>query len=151
MTVGLMKTQERIRGLGQGYVPRPADQRLTFGMYFQDELPINPTYKVHINFVYGSGTRFGPPRIVENRTAFDMPSYQRVDLGFSKVIMINPGGSVNNKLKVESLWISAEIFNLFQRQNTISYTWIKDVYNTQFAVPNYLSARLLNLRVLVRF
>lgn len=151
MSLGLLKTQEKVLELNQGYVPRPSDQRVTFGMFFQDELPINPTYKVNINFVYGSGLRFGPPRNIENRAVFRAPSYQRVDIGFSKMILMKTREERNGKVGLESLWLSAEIFNLFQRANTVSYTWIQDVYNTQFAVPNYLSTRLLNIRLIARF
>jgi Carboxypeptidase regulatory-like domain len=152
MTLGLLKTQEKVLELNQGYVPRSTDQRFQASMFFQDELPINPNYKAHINFVYGSGLRFGPPRIVDKRTVFQYPSYQRVDLGFSRVILINSiEDRSEKKFAVESLWISLELFNVFQRANTVSYVWIKDVFNTQFAVPNYLSARLLNLRVIARF
>ncbi|MEM0995428.1 MAG: carboxypeptidase-like regulatory domain-containing protein [Bacteroidota bacterium] len=150
---GILSTRERLESqLDSGFVRRPTDQRLQFSMFFQDELPINPTYKVHINFVYGSGLRFGPPRVLEARSVFGVPSYQRVDLGFSKLLIFNTiEEREDKKFALESLWISAEIFNLFQRANTISFTWIQDVFNTQFAVPNFLSARLLNLRVMVRF
>lgn len=152
MSLGVLRTQEKILELNQGYVPRPTDQRFQFSMFFQDELPINPMYKAHINFVYGSGLRFGPPRVLENRTVFQYPSYQRVDLGFSRVILINSAAErADKKFALETLWISLEIFNLFQRANTVSYVWIKDVFNNQFGVPNYLSARLLNLRVIARF
>lgn len=151
LNVGLLKTQERIEGLDQGYVSRPTDQRLNFSMYFQDELPFNPTYKAHINFVYGSGLRFGFPGNIESRTVLQVPSYQRVDLGFSKLVLLKTPEELDDKFGLRSLWISAEIFNLFQRANTISYTWIEDIFNTQFAVPNFLSARLLNIRVIARF
>ncbi len=152
MSLGLLRTQEKVLELNQSYKPRPTDQRFQFSMFFQDELPINPNYKAHINFVYGSGLRFGPPKVVENRTVFQYPSYQRVDLGFSWVFLINSAAERSEKkFAVESLWLSLEIFNLFQRANTVSYVWIKDVFNNQFGVPNYLSARLLNLRLIARF
>jgi hypothetical protein len=152
MTLGLLRTQEKVLELNQGYVSRPTDQRFQFSMFFQDELPINPNYKAHINFVYGSGLHFGPPKVLENRTVFQYPSYQRVDLGFSRVILINSiEERRDKKFAIETLWISLELFNLFQRSNTVSYVWIKDVFNNQFGVPNYLSARLLNLRVIARF
>lgn len=153
VNVGLLKTEENVVELpDSGFKSRPTDQRVNFSMYFQDELPFNPTYKVHINFVYGSGLRFGFPRKLENRTVFSVPSYQRVDLGFSKLILFKGRDEMEDKkFGLQSLWVSAEIFNLFQRANTISYLWVKDVFNTQFAVPNFLSARLLNLRVIMRF
>ncbi len=151
MSLGLLNTKEDITGDGQGYVNRPTNQLFTFAMYFQDELPINPTYKVHVNFVYGSGLHIGPPGSLVNRTAFTAPAYNRVDLGFSKLISFRSIEEYNDRLAIQSFWISVEIFNLFQRSNTVSYTWIKDVYNTQFAVPNFLSARLLNVRMIGTF
>ena len=151
VSLSLLQTQEDVLGDDQGYVSRPTDQRFAFSMYFQDELPINPTYKVHINFVYGSGLRFGPPGNFENRTSLTVPAYNRVDLGFSKMILFKSADERGGKPGIESLWLTAEVFNLFQRANTVSYIWIKDVYNTQFAVPNYLSARLFNFRVIMRF
>ncbi|MEM7660298.1 MAG: TonB-dependent receptor plug domain-containing protein, partial [Bacteroidota bacterium] len=69
VSMGLLKTEEDVLGDEIGYVPRPTDQRFTFAMYFQDELPINPTYKVHISYIYGSGMRFGPPRTFDLRTS----------------------------------------------------------------------------------
>ena len=149
VSVGLLKTEEDILGDEQGFVPRPTDQRFTFSMYFQDELPINPTYKVHVNYVYGSGMRFGPPNDFSQRTVEDFPPYHRADLGFSKLITF-PAQS-GRKVGVQSIWATVEIFNLFQRENTVSYVWIKDLQNFQYAVPNLLSARLLNVRLIFRF
>jgi len=151
VSLGILKTSEDIVGDGRGAIPRPTDQRVTFSMYFQDELPLNPTFKVHVNYIFGSGLRFGPPRVFESRTAFDFPAYQRVDLGFSKVITFDPKGFEQNRLGIESIWATIEIFNLFQRENTVSHIWIQDLNNRQFAVPNFLSARLLNARVIFRF
>jgi len=145
VSFGLLRTEEDVIGDEQGFVPRPTDQRFTFSMYFQDELPINPTFKAHVTYTYGSGMRFGPPRDFPLRTAFGFPAYHRADLGFSKLITLPASNGV------ESIWATVEIFNLFQRQNTVSYVWIKDLQNNQYAVPNLLSARLLNVRVIFRF
>ncbi|MEM6802996.1 MAG: hypothetical protein AAF696_16445, partial [Bacteroidota bacterium] len=151
LSMGFLKTSEDLLGDEEGFVPRPTDQRFTFAMFFQDELPANPTYKVHVTYVYGSGLRFGPPRDLGDRTAFDFPSYQRADIGFSKLISFRTRGETNVRRGVESLWATLEIFNLFQRQNTVSHYWIKDLQNNQFAVPNFLSARLLNFRLVMKF
>lgn len=151
ISIGVLKTEEKILGNGGEFVPRPTDQRVTFSMYFQDELPVNPTYKVHVNYIFGSGMRFGPPRVFENRTAFDFPPYHRVDVGFSKLITFKPKAEAEKKHGLESIWATLEIFNLFQRENTVSYTWLQDLNNNQFAIPNFLSARLINLRVITRF
>ncbi len=150
MSLSLLKTMEDAIGDDRGYVSRPTDQRVTFAMFFQDELPTNPTFKVHVNFVYGSGMRFGPPNNFNLRNSYTYPSYQRADIGFSKLIAVNSRTQNAGKAGVESIWASLEIFNLFQRQNTVSVTWIKDLQNTNFAIPNRLSARLINLRVIVK-
>ncbi|MDP5172850.1 MAG: TonB-dependent receptor [Bacteroidia bacterium] len=149
VSVGFLKTMEDIEGDEQGYVPRPSDQRFTFSMFFQDELPINPTYKVQMTYVYGSGMRYGPPQSFDLRTNFGFPPYHRLDIGFSKLITILP--DPYKKIGIESIWGTLEIFNLLQRENTVSYVWVKDLQNNSFAVPNYLSARLLNLRIIVKF
>lgn len=149
LSLGLLNTQEDILGDEEGFVSRPTDQRFTFSMFFQDELPINPTYKVQMTYVYGSGLRFGPPSTLEDRTVNTFPPYHRFDIGFSKLITILPKGY--EKTGVESIWATFEIFNLLQRENTVSYVWVKDLQNNSFAVPNYLSARLLNFRVIVKF
>ncbi|MEL6673486.1 MAG: TonB-dependent receptor plug domain-containing protein, partial [Bacteroidota bacterium] len=151
VSLGLLKTEEDVIGDELGYVPRPTDQRVTFAMYFQDELPINPTYKVHISYVYGSGMRYGAPRRFDLRTFRQFPAYHRADLGFSKVFSFadKPGG--RNKLGMESIWATLEIFNLFQRENTVSFTWIQDLNGIQYAVNNRLSARLLNARIVMKF
>lgn len=150
VSFGILNTREDVLGDTIGYIPRPTDQRFHISFFFQDEMPINPTYKVHIKYVYGSGTRFGPPRVFENRTAFGFPAYHRVDIGFSKLISFKVK-TEGARRPIESIWASVEVFNLFQRANTVSYTWVKDIFNTQFAVPNFLSARLLNARVIVTF
>lgn len=150
VSIGLLKTEEDVIGDDQGYVPRPTDQRFTFAMYFQDELPINPTYKVHLNYTYGSGMRFGPPNTFDDRTSRGFPAYHRADIGFSKLITLGTPGEARSKTGLESIWITLEIFNLLQRENTVSYVWIKDLQNNRYAIPNRLSARLINLRVIVK-
>jgi len=149
LSFSVLKAEEKILGINTDYVPRPSDQRFQLSFYFQDELPLNPTFKMHLNLVYSGGLPFGPPQVIQNRTALRAPAYMRVDLGVSKMILLNKRS--DNKFGLESLWISAEVFNLFARENTVSYTWIQDVFNTQFPVPNYLSQRLFNVRLLARF
>ena len=82
-----------------------------------------------------------------------MPSYRRVDIGFSKQI-IGEHTSFNAKNPLhylKSLWISLEVFNLLQVNNTISYIWVTDVSDRQYAVPNYLTPRQLNVKLVVQF
>lgn len=150
-SASLLQTRENVAGDGRDDMRRPSDQRLILSFYFQDEVPKIPSLKVHINLVYNSGLPFGPPRNIENRTVFQISSYQRVDIGLSKLISMRARESYDRKFGLESIWIGLEVFNLLQRENTISYTWIEDVNKVRFPVPNYLSARLVNLRGIVRF
>lgn len=150
-SLNILKTSENAFGDNRGYISRPTDQRVGFSTYFQDELPIDPTFKVHMNYVYNSGMHIGFPRNYENRTNFQLPSYQRVDIGFSKIFSFNSEESMQFRRGVESVWATLEVYNLFGRNNTVSYNWIQDVNNIVYGVPNYLSARLLNVRVVMKF
>lgn len=136
-----------------GFIPRPTDQRINFSLFFQDYLPGNPTYKVHLSLFYGSRLPFGPPGSPKYMHTLRIPPYRRVDIGFSKQIIgeeasFKPKGGLRF---VKSLWISAEVFNLFQISNTISYIWVNDINNRQYAVPNYLTPRQINIKLIARF
>jgi len=160
-SLSLMKTEEDIKGdsytnsSGQtiypGYIPRPSDQRFNFSLMFQDYLRNNPSFKVNLNLIYGSGLPFGPPNSERYTAVNHMPAYKRVDIGFSKELT---GSQLNPDKKTgafKNIWIGLEIFNLFDIDNTISYFWVTDVNNTQYAVPNYLTSRRLNLKLFTRF
>ncbi len=136
-----------------GYIPRPTDQRFSFSMFFQDFLPRNPSYQVHLGFFYGTGLPFWAPTRDGRKDTGRMPSYQRVDIGFSKQLIGSESQlAENNPFRhFESLWLTAEVFNLLEISNTISYYWIKDVENQLFAIPNYLTSRLINLKLIARF
>ena len=138
-----------------GYIPRPADQRVNFGLFFQDFLPKAPTYKMQLTMLFGTSLPFGPPGKDRYKDELRSPTYRRVDIGFSKQLI---GEDVKKKptskffRNVESLWIGLEVFNLLQVSNVASYTWITDVSNARkYAVPNYLTARQLNLRISAKF
>ncbi len=162
-SLSLMKTAEKIEGAfytdaegnqtPAGYIPRPTDQRLNFSLFFQDFLPRNPSYKVQVGFIFGTGLPFGPPTYERQRDTLRMPAYRRVDIGFSKQLISETSNfSVRNPLRhFNNMWISAEVFNLLEMNNTISYLWIRDVENRLFAVPNYLTSRLINVKLVARF
>ena len=133
-----------------GYIRRPSDQRVTLGVFFQDHLPKNPSVRMYLNMVIGTGLPFGPPNSPDNRATLKAPPYRRVDIGFSKVVSLGDKSTWLGK-RFETIWIGLEILNLIGAENTISYTWIKDVYDVQYAVPNTLSTRFLNLRLQVKF
>lgn len=136
-----------------GYIPRPTDQRVTFGMFFQDYIPKLPSCKMYLNMQFGSGLPFGPPDHERWKQVFRMPPYRRVDIGFAyELIKENkPLPKKNPFHHFKSAFISIEVFNLLQVNNTVSYTWVTDVTGRQYAVPNYLTKRQLNVKLQVKF
>ncbi len=136
-----------------GYIPRPADQRVNFTIFFQDEMPKWPEYKVHLSFIFGSGLPFGPPSYDRYKDILRMPPYRRVDIGFSRQFLTHKEKlKENSKLKkLSDLWVSLEVFNLLGIDNTISYIWIEDSQGLQYAVPNYLTSRRINLKLMMKF
>ena len=137
-----------------GYIPRPTDQRVRFSMFFQDYLRTDSSYRVHLNLVYATGLPFGPPGYaLYDQQVLRMPDYRRVDIGFSKVFYEAGKTKTNKKFikKFQTIWASLEIFNAFGFNNTISYLWLQDVQGNQWAVPNYLTNRRLDLKLEVRF
>lgn len=136
-----------------GFIPRPTDQLVTFGLFFQDYLPKYPSFKFNMNLQFGSGLPFGPPTHLRYQQVLRMPPYRRVDAGFAYSILKEGRDfkrkNVFNNLK--EMWIYLEIFNLLQIQNTVSYTWVTDVTGNRYAIPNYLTNRQLNLRLMVKF
>ncbi|WP_299760498.1 carboxypeptidase-like regulatory domain-containing protein [uncultured Pontibacter sp.] len=166
LSLGLLTTKENVEGdstsvfnaqgelLGkqeQGYIRRPTDQLLNVGVFFQDHLPDNPTVRMYLNLVYGSGLPFGPPQQPEYRNAFDGRSYKRIDIGFSKVIVVESDVVKRKKLGLESLWIGLEVLNLIDAKNRVSYNYVSDVNGVTYAVPNFLTGRRLNLRLVAKF
>jgi hypothetical protein len=170
ISLGLLKTAEDIlddrapiRGAdGQdsayfspGYIPRPSDQRFMLSMYFQDYLPRNKNFRMHLNLMYSSGLPFGPPDGRRYGDTLRLPDYKRVDIGFSGLLL---DGAKKNRpshsffRQFESIWASVEVFNLLGIQNTLSYSYIQDqTSGNSFAVPNRLTTRLLNVKLAFRF
>ena len=145
---GYLNTKENIDN--QGYSPRPSDQRLKFGILFQDYIPNIPDLKMYLNLVYNTGVPGGAPSYAnsydyQNR----LPDYKRVDLGISYVIVSDEKDFKRGwKKNFSDLSIGLEIFNMFDIQNSITNTWVRDVYSKrQYSIPNYLTPRLLNLTI----
>ena len=162
VSLSVMKTEEDIIGdtkvdangntVEVGYIPRPTDQRVNFAMFFQDYIPGRPNYKMHLNMIYGTGLPFGPPNSEKYQDVLRIPDYRRVDIGFSAVLK---SADKKSKLKwlnaFNSIWLSAEVFNLLDIDNTVSYLWVADVSGREYAVPNYLTARQLNAKLIFTF
>ena len=161
-SLSIMKTEEDIIGdsyidengntVYPGYIARPTDQRVNFSLFFQDYIPGNMNYKMHLNMIYGSGLPFGPPKSEKYQDVLRIPDYRRVDIGFSAVLKSENKRSRLRFMNIlNSAWISAEVFNLLDINNTVSYLWVSDVGGRQYAVPNYLTRRQLNLKLVLRF
>ncbi len=135
-----------------GYIPRPTDQRVSFAMFFQDEMPRWPTFKVHMNLVFGTSLPYGPPNETRYADTLRTSLYRRVDIGFSKQLLGAPGQEKTGVLRhVKDLWISLEVFNLINLNNTVDYTWVQDVQGRYYGIPEFLTPRRINLKVIARF
>ena len=139
-SLGYLKTSENLTQYDFGWQRRPTDQRIQLGVYFEDHLPDDPSWRVYTNLQFGSGFAFGPPNNLTLRGAFQGDEYYRADIGLSKSFEIDRG-------IMQQGWIRLEVLNALGADNTLSYSWIQDVTGASFAIPNSLSARLLNIKV----
>jgi hypothetical protein len=150
---GYLKTEENIDN--RGYISRPTDQTLKFGILFQDYMPNLPSVKLYMNLVYNTGLPGGSPSyadpyLYQNK----MRDYRRADVGFFKVFTDNnknlPNGHWLKKFK--DLSAGMEIFNLFNNLNAITNTWVRDVYTkNQYGIPNYMTTRVFNFKLTAKF
>ncbi|CAM3703544.1 TonB-dependent receptor [Flavobacterium chungbukense] len=152
VSFGYLKTEENYEN--KGYIARPTDQRLKFAMLFQDYMPNIPSVKVYLNLVYNTGLPGGAPAysdpyLYQNR----LNDYRRADIGFAKVFV--DSSTQNTKTgwlkNFKELAVGLEIFNLFNNQNAITNTWVRDVYSkNQYAIPNYMTSRVFNVKINAR-
>jgi hypothetical protein len=149
---GYLKTEENIDN--RGYIARPTDQRLKFGALFQDYVPNMPDLKMYLNLVYNTGVPGGSPSYADPYDfQIRLRDYRRADLGVS-LQLVNPDKDYDSKWKkaFRELSLGFEIYNMFNNQNSITNTWVRDVYTKrQFAIPNYLTPRVFNVRLSARF
>jgi len=133
-----------------GFIPRPTDQLVFFSMFFQDEMPSIPSFKVHVSVLFGSGLPFGPPDFERYKDVERYRAYRRVDIGFSKDLMPkNPNTGLFKNFKSAAL--SLEVWNLLGINNTISYSWIRESSGRQYGVPNFLTQRRVNVKLAFSF
>ena len=150
-SVSIMKTEEFFEG---SWIPRPTDQRVNLSIFFQDYVPKLPRLKVAITLFYGTGLPVGAPDSPRKEHTLRIPDYKRVDLGISYALISEKSRFKNPKNILRaftSMWISLEIFNLLQLSNTISYLWVTDINNRQYAIPNYMTPRTFNVKLQARF
>ncbi len=152
LSFGYLKTEENIDN--RGYIARPTDQRLKFGLLFQDYMPRLPNVKLYMNLVYNTGLPGGSPSYADSyQYQARLRDYRRADVGFMYVL------TENNDKRAESHWlrkfkdlsVGFEIFNLFNNQNAITNTWVRDVYTkNQYGIPNYMTTRVFNIKATAR-
>ena len=151
LSVGIMKTEEKIDG-GKS-VPRPTDQRLNCALFFSDYFPNTDRWKMTIQGHYASGLPFGPPHSGREKQVFRMSSYRRVDLGISYRLLKNEDKHIYTGVgrAFRNIWLGVDVFNILDISNVNSYYWVTDITNHQYAVPNYLTRRQINARLLFEF
>ncbi len=144
-----------VEGVDVKDVPRPSDQFMQFSTFFQDYLPMNDAFKMNLGFTVGTGLPYG---ILGNNREFRNPfrfkPYHRVDIGFSFRLFDENTRAKKPKHPfrfTKASWLSLEIFNLMEVRNEASRTWIKTIFEQQFAIPNYLTSRRVNLRFRAEF
>lgn len=152
VSLGYLKTEENINN--RGYIARPSDQRIKFGILFQDYVPNLPDLKAYLNLVYNSGVPGGSPSYSDPYNFQErLRDYRRADLGVSYVF-------ADANKQFDSGWLTTfkeltagiELFNMFDIQNAITNTWVRDVYSkTQFGIPNFMTGRVLNFKVAMKF
>ncbi len=161
LSFSLMKSRMNIDNDTIGEQPFPNDHPVNISLFFQDYVPGNDRFRVNLTLMYLSGLPFGPPLEDTYYAPLRMPAYFRVDIGFSAELKKENQQSKSAFLnKLRYMRIGLDIFNLLGINNTISYNWITVVPNssnigglqaTEFAVPNYLSNRLVNLSLTIGF
>lgn len=136
-----------------GFVRRPTDRLITVGLYLEDYLPTNKNFKVHLNMLYGSNMSYNIPNSVRYRNALIIDPYLRIDIGFSAQLLSEKSirRSHSPFKDFDNIWASFEVFNLIDRPNTISYQLIKDFANNVYSIPNRLTPRLVNFKLVARF
>ena len=149
ISFSLMKTQEDIDGVK---VPRPTDQRYSIGLFFTDYFPKIPRLKFSLKGILSDGLPTTAPHSTRNQGYFRMPAYKRVDIGLSYQLVSPAEREKSPFLRhFKEAWIGIDVFNLLDISNVSSYYWVTDVNNIQYAVPNYLTRRQINVRLSARF
>lgn len=148
VSFSLMKTQQDLAGKK---MPMPSDHRYSVALFFSDYFPKFPKLKFALRGIFSDGLTMVPPRQTRDKVWFRAPAYKRVDIGLSYQIVGSPKGEEPRRGWLKDLTIGLDLFNLFDISNVSSYYWITDVNNIQYAVPNYLTRRQLNVRLSMQF
>lgn len=146
LTLSVMDTKMKLNGKS---IPLPTDQRFAVNMFFTDYFPGTTRWKMSLKLAYADGLPFSAPHRELEKNSFRAPAYKRVDIGMSYRLLDNEDRSRKNIFK--NIWLGVDALNLLGINNVNSYYWITDVTSQQYAVPNYLTGRQINGRVLFEF
>ena len=142
VTFSLMSTKQKMDGK---WVPMPTDQRYAVNVHFTDYFPGTEKWKMTLRLAIADGLPFGAPHSGLERQDFRAPAYKRADIGMS--YRLYERGS--RKSFIKNAWLGIDCLNLFGINNVNSYYWVTDVSNQQYAVPNYLTGRQINVKLSV--
>lgn len=151
ISLSFMKAEQNIYDTK---VPLPTDQRFNFALFYQDYFRDYDRLKMSLRGLWSQGLPVSAPHKGYESGYFRTPAYKRVDIGFAWLILgenfnIRHTNSFCKAFK--NIWLGMDIFNIFDMQNTNTYYWVTDVLNHQYAVPNYLTGRQINIKLLAEF
>ena len=146
VSISVMDTKMKLHGRT---IPMPTDQRFALNLFFTDYFPNTERWKMSLKLAYADGLPFSAPHLGIETNNFRAPAYKRADIGMSFRALDNDKHT--RKMWLRNIWLGLDCLNLFGINNVNSYYWITDVTNQQYAVPNYLTGRQLNARVLFEF
>lgn len=147
VSLSLMNTSMKLNGKS---IPLPTDQRYAVNMFFTDYFPGTTRWKMSLKLALADGLPFSAPHRELESNVFRAPAYKRADIGLNYRIIDN-NDRHNKRNPIRNLWVGAECLNLLGINNVNSYYWITDVTGQQYAVPNYLTGRQINVKVSVDF
>lgn len=142
LTLSLMRSKQKFPNGQQ--VPLPTDQRMALNLHFTDYFPGTERWKMTLRLAYADGLPFGAPHRGLEHQSFRAPAYKRADIGMSWLAF---KGDEHTKSIIKHVWVGIDCLNLFGISNVNSYYWVTDIQNQQYAVPNYLTGRLINGKV----
>lgn len=146
ISLSVMDTKMRLNGRS---IPLPTDQRYAVNLYFTDYFPGTDRWKMSLKLAYADGLPFSTPHQELETNTFRAPAYKRADIGLSYRLVNNENKTHGKTFR--NVWLGLDCLNLFGINNVNSYYWITDVTSHQYAVPNYLTGRLINARVQFEF
>ncbi len=147
VSFGLMKANMKIHGKS---VPQPTDQRYNFNFFFSDYFPGTTRWKMNLKASFADGLPFAPPHTGLENKQFRAPAYKRVDVGMNYRALNNEDRHLKHNA-IKNIWLGLDCFNIFGFNNVSGYYWVTDVVGQQYAVPNYLTGRQINGRILIEF